>query len=49
MDQEHNFNGNSFAVAHVSVKVAQILVSSRNADFNMVMNKLSKVAQSYRE
>ena len=44
IDQMYNFHGNSFAVAHVSVKVAQILVSDRNADFTMVMNRLSRDA-----
>lgn len=46
LDQKHNFCGNSFAVAHVSVKVAQILASNRDADPAMVMNKLTQDAQT---
>lgn len=40
LDQKHNFRGNSFAVATVSAKVAQILASDRDADLVKVMNKL---------
>jgi subtilisin family serine protease len=46
MDQKHNFRGSSFAVAHVSVKVAQILVSDRAAGLDDVMNKLRRDDQT---
>ena len=46
LDPKHNFCGNSFAVAYVSVRVAQILTSHRDADLAMVMNKLILDAQT---
>ncbi len=49
LDPKHNFCGNSFAVAHVSVKAAQILVSNKDADSIMMMNRLSQEATSFEE
>jgi hypothetical protein len=46
MVQKHNLRGSSFAVAHVSVKVAQILVSNRAAGLDDLMNKLCRDDQT---
>ena len=45
LDPKHNFRGNSFAVAYVSVKVAQVLASNPCADQEVVMQKLTQAAQ----
>jgi hypothetical protein len=46
LDQKHNFRGSSFAVAHVSVKAAQVLTYDRHADAAKVKKLLIQHAQS---
>jgi Subtilase family len=44
LDRKHNFCGSSFAVAHVSVRVARILEAHPTADSMRVKNELARDA-----
>ena len=45
LNQQHNFCGSSFAAAHVSARVAQLLISDHKADSITVKQKLIRQCQ----
>lgn len=47
LDQRRNFHGSSFAVAHVSVRVAQLLADDEHADSAEVMRALVRIAKHF--
>ncbi len=47
MPQEQNFRGNSFAVAHVTAKVAQLVKEHPNKDLFWIKEQLAKAAKNY--